>query len=97
MMVVDDLDLVGVTFEPNEANPPLVVDPNGILTRTVTLQLFQPIPRNTPKLVKCSDSMKRGELLQCAALHIAGNSPRGAPGEKLCRLSRGEAFDHDGV
>jgi hypothetical protein len=38
--------------------------------------------------------MERGKLLQRATLHITGNSPRGAPGEKLSRLSRREAFDH---
>jgi hypothetical protein len=31
-MVIDDLDAVGVAVAPHEADPPLVVDPDAVLT-----------------------------------------------------------------
>jgi len=45
LVVVDDLDVVGVPVAPNEAETPLVVDPDTVLSRSVTVQCFQAISR----------------------------------------------------
>ncbi len=37
-MIIDYFNLITVTAAPDAANPPLVVDSNGMLTGAVTLQ-----------------------------------------------------------
>jgi len=39
-MVIDDLDLVGVAILPAEADAPLVVHADAVLTRSVALQFL---------------------------------------------------------
>ena len=41
-MIIHDLDALGTPLGPSEANPVLVVDPNGVLPGSITLQFFQP-------------------------------------------------------
>lgn len=42
-MVIGDLDLDCITLPPHEADTPLLVDSNGVLTEAVARELFQPI------------------------------------------------------
>ena len=51
-MVIADLDLVGVPiFEP-EADSPLIVDRDGVLTLPVSLQRMQPVTRRYPEVIQ---------------------------------------------
>jgi hypothetical protein len=43
-LVIHDLDIVGVAAPPPEADSPLVVDPDAVLARTITSQVFQAVP-----------------------------------------------------
>jgi hypothetical protein len=45
-MIVHYLNFNRVAFNPAEADPPLVVDPNAVLTSPVTGQCLQPISGN---------------------------------------------------
>ncbi len=49
-MVVDNLNLQGIAFRPHEAHPVLVVDPDAVLARAITLQSLQPIPGKRGKV-----------------------------------------------
>jgi hypothetical protein len=42
-VVIDNLDVMGVTIAPREADAPAVIDPNAILSRSIPYQLFQAI------------------------------------------------------
>jgi hypothetical protein len=42
-VVVDNLNLVRVARVPAKADPPLPVDADAVLTRSITLQLFESI------------------------------------------------------
>ncbi len=44
-MIIHDLDIVCVPFAPNEADTPLVVDPDAVLPLSVAVQGFQAISR----------------------------------------------------
>jgi hypothetical protein len=46
-MVVDNLDVIGVTIAPRKADAQAVIDPNAILSRSIPCQLFQAIGRGT--------------------------------------------------
>jgi hypothetical protein len=44
-MVVHNFNFMGIAFMPAEANPPLVVHTNAMLTLTTALQCFEPVAR----------------------------------------------------
>jgi hypothetical protein len=37
-VVIDDFHVVGITLDPSEADAPLIVDPNAVLTLAATLE-----------------------------------------------------------
>jgi hypothetical protein len=50
-MVVNELDFVSVVILPAEAEAPLVVDSDGVLTLAIALQRFEPVAREGGKVV----------------------------------------------
>jgi hypothetical protein len=42
-MIIDDFDLVALPFVPCEADAPLIVDPDAVLTGPLSFQSFQTI------------------------------------------------------
>ena len=53
-MVIHDLDVLRAVCGPNEANPPLVVDPDAVLSFSISLQCFQFIARRSPQVFEYS-------------------------------------------
>jgi hypothetical protein len=49
-VVVDDLDILRITLLPSKAHPPLIVDPNAVLSRSIPRQLLEAIPWRHPKI-----------------------------------------------
>ncbi len=47
-MVVADFHLAGIGAVPSEANPPLVIDADGMLSLKVSLDCLEPISRGHP-------------------------------------------------
>jgi hypothetical protein len=45
-MIIDDLDAFRRAFAPDEADSPLIVDPDTMLTLPVTAQSLKPVPWN---------------------------------------------------
>ena len=48
-MVVNDLNLLWPSSSPQEANPPLVIDTDTMLTPTIALKRFETVPRRNPQ------------------------------------------------
>lgn len=44
-VVVNDLHLLRSGVGPHEADPPLVVDPDAVLTRSIAFEGLEPVPR----------------------------------------------------
>jgi hypothetical protein len=44
-VIVDDLDLITITILPDEADTDLVIDPDAMLSLSVSLQSFQTVSR----------------------------------------------------
>jgi hypothetical protein len=61
-MIVHKLNFKGIGLNPAEADPPLVVNPNTMLTRPVTGERSQPIPWNHSQIGNCSRRMNVIEL-----------------------------------
>jgi len=51
-VVVCDLDVIGISILPNEADAILVVDPNAVLPPTIAAEPLKPIARRNGKLPK---------------------------------------------
>jgi hypothetical protein len=49
-MVVHDLDVVRAPVAPGKADPPALVDPNGVLPGPVAFQRFQPVAADGRKV-----------------------------------------------
>jgi hypothetical protein len=51
-VIIDDLDLLRITFAPDEADAELVVDSDAVLSLAVSDQLFQPISGEGAEIAK---------------------------------------------
>jgi hypothetical protein len=53
-MVVGYFNIIGVSVFPSKADPPLIVDPDTVLTLAVALQGLEPVTRRDFKALKAS-------------------------------------------
>jgi hypothetical protein len=44
LVIVDNLDIVGIAVVPTKTEPPLIIDANAVLTLSIGGQGFQPVP-----------------------------------------------------
>ena len=92
-MIVDNLDIVGVTVSPAKADSPLIVDANAVLPTTISSQLFQPIGRWDPEIIKRSRRIQHQQLSQRDSLDR--REPLGVLSpENPLRLLAAEPPDH---
>jgi hypothetical protein len=61
-MIVHDLDVVGRVVSPDEANAPLIVDPDRVLTPTITMERFEAVSRGDPEIFHGRRGMEEEEL-----------------------------------
>ncbi|MNL88828.1 hypothetical protein D3C87_2187830 [compost metagenome] len=52
LVIITDLDLIGVAIPPNETNTPLIVDPDAVLSLAIALQGLQAIPRRNEQSIE---------------------------------------------
>jgi hypothetical protein len=80
-MIIHDLDAFHVTFRPDEADTPLIVDTNTMLASATANQGLQSVPGRSREVTKQCRLMKLAQLTLSAALHVVGQSP-GKPSAK---------------
>jgi hypothetical protein len=51
-MIIDNFDVVSVTIAPYETDPPLVVNPNAVLTSAAATELFQVLAQRNPQVLQ---------------------------------------------
>src|SRR5918996_4697594 len=51
LVIVDDLDVVGIATMPSKADSPLIVDPDAVLSEPITSQPLKPVARRHAKIV----------------------------------------------
>ena len=64
-MIIDDLDLVGVSVFPLETNTPRVIDPDAKLAISVDGEFLQPISRGDPQIIKRNRGVENQKSPQC--------------------------------
>ena len=52
LMIVYNLDGKCVTILPNKANAPLIIDANAVLTKPITFEGFEAIPRQRTEIIQ---------------------------------------------
>src|SRR6185295_19326691 len=93
-VIVDDLDVVGMALSPNEADPPLVVDTDRMLSAAISLQCLQAIGRRNAQIVQAPGIVEQTQLAQRHGLDVSGQTPTAAPlPDRLC-LPVAKARDH---
>ena len=63
-MIIDNLHFEGMTFPPGEADPPLVVDPNRVLSHAIPTQGLQMITWRRGQNLQLRGSVKLEEFAQ---------------------------------
>ena len=74
-MIIANLNVVRVTILPDEADPPLVVDPYAVLTFPTSFQLFEAITREDPQVGQGGSSVDLLDFSQRCTLNIRGELP----------------------
>jgi hypothetical protein len=63
-MIVHDLDRFRALWSPTEADAPLLIDPDGILTAAIAPQGFEPISRRGTKVIRTGRGVDHVKLAQ---------------------------------
>jgi hypothetical protein len=61
-VVIGDLNVESISFTPHEADSPLVVDPDAVLSLAISLQLFQPISRWDSQVLERDRAVQQQQL-----------------------------------
>jgi hypothetical protein len=67
---VGDFHIQGIAVSPTKANPPLIVDPDAVLTLSIPGQFFEAIARRNPQIGQSIGGVKHEKLLQGRAMNI---------------------------
>ena len=76
LVIIHDLNLIGVTLQPDKTNAPLLINTNAVLPFPIALQCFQSVPR------QC----RQRSDIRCGIQHV--QFPQGLPLESLKRRHR---------
>jgi hypothetical protein len=74
-VVVHDLDVLGATRRPHEADPPLVIDPDAVLASSIPCERFQAVPRGNSKIVEGHCGIEDRQLPQRRTTDAGVNRP----------------------
>jgi hypothetical protein len=62
LVVVSNLDVVGIMPTPHETDAILIVDPNTVLPLAIAMKLFETIPGRYPQIVELNGSVKHDKF-----------------------------------
>jgi hypothetical protein len=57
-MIIDDFDVMRLVAAPDEADPPLVVNPDAVLPGSTTLQSLEAVTGRNAKVLQASRRVK---------------------------------------
>src|SRR5574340_1449694 len=97
LMVVTDLDVIGITIGEAKANTPLVIDGDCMLALAISLQRVKPVPRWHPQVVESRREVDVLELAERPRQDVRRKPLRDAGREELLCAAIGERLDHRGM
>src|SRR3990172_12888877 len=87
LVVVADLHVVSIVLSPTEADPPLVVDSNAVLSGAIPRQPLEPVARRCAEVLETLCAIDQEQLPVCTPLHISRKPPRTLALEHLPRFA----------
>jgi len=95
-VVIDDLDIEGITRAPDETDTPTLVNTDAVLACPAALERLKPISRGHPKIIQRLGGIQNDELPKGSTLNI-GRKPLGTvPVEEALGIDISEAPNHAG-
>ena len=70
LVIIDDFDFMWAVRFPAKADAPLVIDADGVLTLSFSLERFKAIPGWNGEVIECGNSMDLGEFPEGNALDV---------------------------
>lgn len=92
-MIVDNFNVKRVSIFPQEANPPLVIDPNAVLPLTISTQRFEPVARRGGQIAQFRRRVELSQLPQSGPFDGL-EAPRGKPLKQPFSFLATERLDH---
>jgi len=82
---------------PDEADPPLVIDADGVLSLSAALESFELVARRYTKVIEPPGVIQKTQLPQRRSLNIGWKPSAAAARPNRCCLSVTKADDHEAV
>jgi hypothetical protein len=93
-MIINDFDMVCVSFPPVEANSPLLIDANAELALSITLQCLKTIARRNFKIANDPCTIEQAKFAQCGVLDVWRQSATAETLPYQLRFSIGKTNNH---
>src|SRR5699024_1455655 len=93
-VVVNDLHLLWSGVGPHEADPPLVVDPDAVLTSSVAFESLEPIAGRDPEVLERLRRSHLAKLAQCDSMDPRIHRPHAPTTPQPFGLLAAERSDH---
>ena len=75
-MIINNLNVICITFVPLEADTPLLIDPDAMLSNAIPLQRFKSVSRRNSQIVDILSIVNHPELPARNALNVLWQRPR---------------------
>jgi hypothetical protein len=86
-MIIYDLYVVGVAIAPGKADAPAVVDPNAVLSASISSQLFQAVGRWDLQIREGMGIVEHAQFPQSDLLDVRRKPAEALAGEDLLGLT----------
>jgi len=93
-MIVDDLNVIRVAVLPAEADTPLVIDADAMLSDSVTPKLLETVTRGNTKILEGFGSVDGDELPQHRPLEVRRIAADPLTAEECLGVAIAKALDH---
>jgi hypothetical protein len=93
-MVVHDLDIVSVALLPDEADPPLIIDTDTVLTSPLPLKSLQPVTRRQSQILQRPRCIQLAKPLLRSPQDIGREAFQAQPAERSSGTAIPKRFDH---
>src|SRR5690606_18350663 len=94
LMIINNLDIVGVRLNPPETDSPLVDNPDAHLAGATSLEHLQPISRRVLQVLRRACGIQLAQLPQCPILDISRKLPARPPLPDTLRLPASKRLNH---
>jgi hypothetical protein len=93
-MIIHDFNVISISIDPFKANPPLIVNPDAVLSCPVAAKLLQPVRWRNAEIVKRDGIGEHAQLAIADLLDVLRQPGRSQAFEDAGGFLALEGFDH---